>query len=188
MKLSLNLASRSYLNRRALYAMYAALITVLVLLLTLNLGFFLRGQFQARQLKARLAELDQELAGRQEVAKGFNPDAYDKMLAEIAFANEIILKDSFRWTALLDRLEEVVPDKVIIRGIQPDFKEGSLSLTGEARRVVDLRQLLDNLIHSPDFSDVYLLTQSRESTRGARGGHGSGGEGISYSIVVKGAF
>jgi type IV pilus assembly protein PilN len=188
MKLSLNLASRSYLNRRALYAFYAALIAVLVLLLMLNFGFFLRGQSQARQLKARLAEFDQELAGRQEVARDFNPAAYDRLLAEIAFANEILVKDGFRWTALLDRLEEVVPKKVIIRGIQPDYKGGSLSLPGQARRVADLRLFLDNLIHSPDFSDVYLLQQSRESTRGAKGGRAPEEEGINFTIVVKGAF
>lgn len=185
MKLTLNLASRSYLNRRALYTAYAALGTALALLLVLNLAFYLRGQGQVRHLKVRLAELDRELAGGQDVAADFSPSAYRQLLGEVAFANEILVKDSFRWTALLDRLEEVVPDKVMIRGIQPDYKAGSLRLTGQARRVRDLRLFLDNLILSPDFNDVYLLQQAREVSKSDRG---RAREGIGFSIVVKGAF
>jgi type IV pilus assembly protein PilN len=183
MKLTLNLASRSYINRRALYALYAVLIALLVLLLALNIGFYFRTQSQARQLKERVAEFDRELAGRQENAVEFSPAAYEEMLEEIAFANEILLKDSFRWTALLDRLEEVVPDKVIIRGIQPEYKSGSLNLTGGARRVEDLRRFLDNLIESSQFSDVYLLQQARETGKGR-----NGGGDIGFSVVVRGAF
>jgi type IV pilus assembly protein PilN len=185
MKLSLNLASRSYLNRRALYGCYTFLLSLLVLLLALNLAFYFRSQSQARHLKERLAEFDKELAGRQETAVDFSPAAYEEMLEEIAFANEILLKDSFRWTALLDRLEEVVPDKVIIRGIQPDYKNGSLNLTGEARRVEDLRHFLDNLIQSSNFSDVYLLQQARDAGKGRN----DGGQGnIGFTLVVRGAF
>lgn len=182
MKLTLNLASRSYINRRALYAFYVLLISVLVLLLALNLGFYLRSRSQAHQLKERLAEFDRELAGRQETIAEFNPAAYEEILKEIAFANEILVKDSFHWTALLDRLEEVVPDKVIIRGIQPDYKSGSLNLTGGARRVEDLRRFLDNLIESSTFSDVYLLQQARETGRGNNDGD------IGFTVVVRGAF
>lgn len=185
MKLSLNLASRSYVNRRALYALYAFLFALLIFLLVLNLGFYVRSQAQARQLNERLAEFDKDLAGRQETSNGFSPAAYEEMLEEIAFANEILVKDSFRWTALLDRLEEVVPDKVIIRGIQPDYKSASLNLSGGARKVGDLRRFLDNLIQSSHFSDVYLLQQSRDSGKG-KNGRGQGE--IGFTIVVRGAF
>ena len=185
MKLSLNLASRSFINRRALYGFYAFLLSLLVLLLVLNLAFYLRSQSQARHLNERLVEFDRELSERQETALDFSPAAYEEMLEEIAFANEILVKDSFRWTALLDRLEEVVPDKVIIRGIQPDYKSGSLNLTGEARRVEDLKRFLDNLIQSSHFSDVYLLQQAREAGKGRNGG----GQGnIGFTLVVRGAF
>jgi len=184
MKLSLNLASRSYVNRRALYLFYAVLFSVLVLLLALNLVFYLRTRSQTRHLHERLAVFDRELAGGQEKGGRFSPEAYEKMLQDIAFANEILVKDSFRWTALLDRLEEVVPAKVIIRGIQPDYKTSSLNLTGTARRVEDLKRFLDNLIESSTFSDAYLLQQSRETGRGKNGGQGD----IDFTIVVRGAF
>jgi type IV pilus assembly protein PilN len=184
MKLSLNLASRSYLNRRALYGIYSILFALLVLLLVFNLASYLRSQSQARQLQERLAEFDRELAGRQETAAAFSPAAYEETLEEITFANEVLIKDSFRWTALLDHLEEVVPDKVIIRGIQPDYKSGSLNLIGAARRVEDLKRFLDNLIQSSHFSDAYLLQQAREGEKGRKGGQGD----IGFTIAVREAF
>lgn len=185
MKLTLNLASRTYLNRRALYGVYAVLTTVLVLLLALNLGLYLRSQAHARQIRDHLAEIEKETGGTPAAGSGtFTPAAYEKVLEQIRFANEILDQDSYRWTALLNRLEEVVPERVAIGGIQPDYKGKTLNLTGQARRVEDLQRFLDNLIGSPDFSDVYLLQQAQV----APGGNGDGAGAISFSIVVKGAF
>lgn len=185
MKLTLNLASRTYLNRRALYAFYLVVSGILGLLLALGIGLHVRNQAQVRQIRGQLAELGRESAGAT-MAEGvtFTPAAYEKMLAEIRFANEILVQDSFRWTVLLDRLEEVVPQNVAIGSIQPDYKGNSLSLTGLAKGVEDLQQFLDKLITSAYFSDVYLLQQSRLKEAGQSEGAGA----ISFSIVVRGAF
>jgi type IV pilus assembly protein PilN len=185
MKLTLNLASRTYLNRRALYGFYAVVGGLLVLLLALGVGLLVSRHAQVRQIRAHLAELGREVAGA-EKAEGstFTPAAYQKLLNDIRFANEILAQDSFRWTALLNRLEEVVPERVAISGIVPDYKEKSLKLTGLARGVEDLQQLLDSLIASAYFSDVYLLQQSRLK----EAGQGDAAGAISFSIVVRGAF
>lgn len=183
MKLTLNLASRPYLNRRALYTGYAVLTAVLALLLALNLGFYMRSRAHGRQLTERLAELEREHSVEdKEATATFTPEAYEKLLKRIEFANGILEQDSFRWTDLLSHLEEVVPDNVGVTSIQPDLKGKTLRMTGSALRVEDLRQLLDNLIASPHFGDAYLLQQSRLSGKEGKS------EGIGFTITVKGAF
>lgn len=185
MKITLNLASRTYLNRRALYGFYLVVSGILVLLLALSVGLHVRSLAQVRQIREHLAELKRETAGAtQAEGSTFTPAAYEQLLAEIRFANEILVQDSFRWTVLLDRLEEVVPQNVAISSIEPDYKGNSLNLTGLARGVEDLQQFLDKLIASKYFSDVYLLQQSRLKEAGQSEAAGA----ISFSIVVGGAF
>jgi len=185
MKLTLNLASRTYLNRRALYGFYAVLSGLLVLVLAIGVGLIISSQAQVRQIREHLAELGREAASAEKTeGSTFTPAAYEKVLDDIRFANEILAQDSFRWTALLNRLEEVVPETVAISGIVPDYKEKSLKLTGRSRGVGDLQQLLDNLIASTYFSDVYLLQQSSLKEAGQSDAAGA----ISFSIVVRGAF
>jgi Tfp pilus assembly protein PilN len=186
MKLTLNLASRTYLNRRALYGMYAVVSAMLLLLLALGVFLHLRNQAQLRQLGEHLAALEQEAAGMAKAETGsvFTAAAYEKLRTEIRLANEILAQDSFRWTALLDRLEEVVPKTVAISAIQPDYKGNSLNLAGLAKDVGDLQLFLDNLIASTSFSDVYLLQQSRLKEAGPSDTAGA----ISFRLVVRGAF
>ena len=185
MKLTLNLASRTYLNRRLLYGLYLALSGLLAVLLALGIGFHVRSHGQVKQIRKHLAELGQETAtGARAEESPVSATAYEKLLKDIEFANELLAQDSFRWTALLGRLEEVVPEKVAISGILPDYKGKSLSLTGMARGVEDLQQFLDNLLASAHFGDVYLLQQSRLREAGQSEAAG----GIGFSIVIREAF
>lgn len=182
MKLTLNLASRSYLNRRALRFSYLATTVALALLLAFNIYDYLSAYGQIGLLNERLATLEQQ----RQVEKGptlrkMTPQEQEQLVADVEFANEILKKDGFRWTLLLDQLENVVPDRVSIRGIRPNYHDGSFSLNGNAYSVGDLRKFLDNLIGSSDFNDVYLLQQSKQENR-------TGGSLIAFSIVVKGAF
>jgi type IV pilus assembly protein PilN len=138
-----------------------------------------------RQIREHLAELGREAtSAKQAEGSTFTPAAYEKLLDDIRFANEILAQDSFRWTALLNRLEEEVPARVAISSIAPDYKGKSLRLTGLAREVEDLQRLLDSLLASTYFSDVYLLQQSRLK----EAGQGDTAGAISFSIVVRGAF
>jgi type IV pilus assembly protein PilN len=186
MKLTLNLASRSSINRRALYAFYTAVIGILVLMLALNLGYYTRLQTHNRQIKVHLTKLERDFGQMQEAARGkISPGELELLQGKIAFANKILIKDSFRWTALLDHLEEVVTEDITIRAIQPDYKDGSLKLTGLARGVSELRVFLDALFSSPHFSDVFLLSQSRSEIKDNLG---RDREALSFSILLKGAF
>lgn len=181
MKLTLNLASRTYLNRRALRFSYLAVIALLLLLTAVNLYGYLRSYAQVGQLNARLGELERQQKKPQGEVRKMSPQEQQALSTDVDFANQILKMDGFRWTQLLDHLEEVVPERVSVRGIRPDFRQGSFTLTGYARKVDDLRGFLDNLHASTGFSDVYLLQQAEQDQQ-------DGSRLLNFSIVVKGAF
>lgn len=185
MKLTLNLASRTYLNRRALITFYWVLIAALLALLVFNLLFFYRSQVQAQQIKAHLEELDRDLAKGQGEAQTFNQQAYEGLLAEVDAANGIIAKDSFRWTDLLGQLEQLVPEGVALRSIQPEFKDRSLDLQGVAKDIPQLRTFLDHLVADERLGQASLLQQTRILLKIPDGGEQ---DVVAFSISVKGAF
>ena len=185
MKLTLNLASRTYLNRRALVTFYWVLIVALVALLVFNLLFFYRSQVQAQQIRGHLEELDRDLVKGQGEAQTFNQAAYEDLLIEVEAANGIITKDSFRWSELLGQLEELVPEGVALRSIQPDFKSGSLALQGISEDIPQLRTFLDQLVADERLGEATLLQQSRIKVKDPSGQESNA---VAFSVDVKGAF
>lgn len=185
MRLTLNLASRSYLNRRVLYAVYLVLAAALAALFAMSLLATLRSQQRVEQIRSHLAELDQDYVNGQDLALSFNPADYQLLLKDIEFANDIISKDNFQWTELLGHLEIVVPDGVAIRGLSPDFKGGSLQINGVCRGLRELQTFLDNLLTDAAFSETYLLQQGKVAIRAAGGRQY---DATGFSLVVKGAF
>lgn len=185
MKLTLNLASRTYLNRRALLTFYWILIAALLGLLVFNLLFFYRSQVQAKQIKAHLEELNRDLVKGQGEAQTFNQQAYEGLLVEVDAANAIIAKDSFRWSDLLGRLEQLVPEGVALRSIQPDFKDSSLELQGVAKDIPQLRAFLDLLVADERLGQATLLQQARIQVKDAGAVES---DVVAFSISVKGAF
>lgn len=182
MKLTLNLAGRTYLNRRALRFAYGVVALLLLLVLGVLTYSYVRDYRQFAQVEQWLVEL--ETRGgieRAPTRPALSGSERERLLSEVDFANGILRMDGFRWTRLLDQLEGVLPETVGIQAIRPDYAQGSFSLTGQARDLDALRGLLDNLSASPEFSDVYLLQQARRENP-------SGGSVIGFSLEVKGAF
>jgi Tfp pilus assembly protein PilN len=147
-------------------------------------GLWLRLQQQQGQVEARLQELRQVRAGQQPVVET-DPKALLSLRQEVALANDILARDSFRWTVMLDRLEEVVQDGITIRSLQPDYREGSLRLSAAARGLPQLSGFLDGLLASGYFTDVYLLDQASTKVKDATGVERPA---TTFSLLLKGAF
>ena len=183
---SLNLATRTYLNRRLLYAAYVLAALLLILSLA-GLGTYLWNCRQESQnLRAAIDQMQrdsQPAGGTAEVR--FSAEEYQRLRGRIAFFNGVLARDTFRWTDLLDRMEQLVPAGIGLRSIQPEFRGGSLKISGQARNLDKLQDFLDQLLASSDFSAVYLLNQAR--IEAGRGATGSGNE-LSFSLVLEGAF
>lgn len=159
MKYTLNLATGAYINRRHLYGLYAGLAFVLVLVLTLNLVNLVRSRARTAEIDARLTELRSR--DRATAAAEVNPTETQRLAARIVFANELLIRDAYRWTALFDQLEEHLVSGVSIRGLTPDYKSGELQISGVAASIGDLRRFLDRLAASTVFENVYLKNQSK---------------------------
>ncbi|AMV72778.1 hypothetical protein JCM30471_12940 [Desulfuromonas carbonis] len=183
---SLNLATKTYLNRRLLYAGYGVAMLLLLILLA-GLGAYFWSCWQESQ-KLRAAIVQMERAAQPEVGTAevrFSAEEYQRLRERIAFFNGVLAKDTFRWTDLLGRLERLVPAGIGLRSIQPDFRGRSLRISGLARNLDKLQNFLDRLLASEDIAAVYLLNQARiEPGRGQTGG----GEELSFSLVLEGAF
>ena len=83
------------------------------------------------------------------------------------------------------QLEELVPEGVALRSIQPDFKAGSLALQGVSDDVSQLRDFLDQLVADERLGDVTLLQQSRIQVKDPSGKESTV---VAFSVAVKGAF
>ncbi len=178
MKYSINLASRSYINKKALYLGYLVCGVVLLAGLVYNIGYFFELRSQISTTEARLKELeDKVLASQGGDVADYSAARYEKVLAEIEQANMILQRDNFRWTVLLGELEQVVPGNVKILTIDPDHEKKTVKLSGMARRLKDMKGFIDNLIESDNYSDVLLLSQAATDSGDVR-----------FSIELLGAF
>lgn len=178
MKYSLNLATGTYVNHRRLYGICSVLGLFLLVLLIVNTMSMMRDSSRARQLELRLEELHAQKRGANQQSEIGGP-ALAKLAQRIAVANELLVRDNYRWTALLDQLEAHLADGISISGLQPDYKSGVLRLSGVAASIADLRHFIDNLSRSEVFTQVYLKEQRTEKTTDDMPG------GISFSIELK---
>jgi len=178
MKYSLNLATGTYVNHRRLYVICTVLGLFLLGLLIVNTVSVIRSSSRTRQIGLRLEELrNQKLEVSQ---KGeISASSLAEMVQRIEVANELLVRDNYRWTALLDQLEAHWAEGISIRGLQPDYKSGILQLKGVAASITDLRKFIDNLSRSEVFTHVYLKGQRTEKTKDDLDG------GISFSIELK---
>lgn len=176
MKLTLNLASRPYVNRSLLYATYGGLLVVLLLLALLNLYNYLRGRQEEARLQERIAELQRGSAPAS-TGEPYSAQEHEGLRRRILLANAILERDSARPSALFERLERQLVDGVRLATVQPDGKGRSVRLGGNAADVATLRRFLDRLVATQGDARVYILQQSQR--KGA-----DGPEGIDFAIEV----
>ena len=178
MKYSLNLATGTYVNHRRLFAIVSLLGFFLFGLLVVNTMSLIRDSSRTRLLELRLEELRAQKKGGGQQSEISTADLA-KMAQRIEVANELLVRDNYRWTALLDQLEAHLVDGISIRGLQPDYKSGVLRLSGVAASITDLRNFIDNLSRSEVFTQVYLKEQRTEKTSDDLPG------GIFFSVELK---
>lgn len=178
MKYNLNLATGTYINRRRLYAYFSVLFLFFFGILAFNGTTVIRDAARIHQIELRLDELRGQKQG--EAQQGEISSAALAILAQrIESANELLVRDNYRWTALLDRLEAHLVDGISIRDLQPDYRSGVLKLSGVAASISDLRSFIDKLSRSEVFTHVYLKEQRTEKTADDLAG------GISFSIELQ---
>lgn len=178
MKYSLNLATGTYVNHRRLFVVLTVVCMLLLGLLTFISMNVVRDVSRTHELKLRLEGLNAQKQGTNQQSE-VSSAALEEMAQRIELANELLERDNYRWTELLDQIEAHFADGISIRDLQPDYKSGVLKLSGVAASLTDLRNFIDNLSRSEVFTHVYLKEQRTEKTKDDLTG------GILFSIELQ---
>jgi type IV pilus assembly protein PilN len=157
MKISVNLATRPFVELRPLFARLRIAIVTL-LLLAVGLAFWLHtltqkaraAEAQMNALKTKTLEYQQE---RQQNEARMRQPQNKAVLERSQFLNALFAQKSFSWTAVMMDLERVLPAGVQVTSIEPaTTKSGDvtirLKVSGDRDRAV---QLIRNLEQSQRF-------------------------------------
>ncbi len=182
MKLSINLASRRYLNQQSMKLIFSSIIMFLLLILAMQGNSYLQNRQQTLQYQAHLESLQKQLHGK--LPERLTPEELAEQHQGFEQAEALLQRDAFRWTALFDRMETLLPNGVSLRSFNPDYDKNSLRINGVAKNLKNLQDLLDNL-QSAQFSQVYLENQGEVDVDNGRGNKR---KALSFSISLGGVF
>jgi hypothetical protein len=165
--ITLNLATRPFRNNIIAASVLGVAAALVAGLAVFNLyalfshgGSYAQVQAQERDNRARLEALAREERSlMKEIAARDFKGVYDRG----RFANDLILRRSFSWTLLFNRLESVIPPEVMMSAIRPSISgEGIvIRVEGVARTQTSFLELQDALLKDASFTNVYPLTQRR---------------------------
>lgn len=182
MKLSINLASRRHVNQKSLNLIFSVVILLLLCVLLLQGTAYLKDRQLAMTYQAHLDALQGQLQGH--LPERLDPKAIAERRKAYEQAQTLLQRDAFRWTALFDRVESLLPKGVSLRSFQPDYVKNSLMINGVARDLGRLQELLDHL-QMENFQQVYLQNQGEVDVDDGRGGKKTA---LSFSISLAGVF
>ena len=183
MRITLNLATRPFVELRPLFArlrlaMAALAVLAIIFAVSLHLLKARAADAEARMeaLKARTATFEQE---RQKNEARMRQPQNMAVLERSQFLNALFTEKSFSWTAVMMDLETVLPAGVQVTSIDPQVtKEGAvvirLRVSGDRDRAV---QLVRNLERSQRFLAPRLSNESAQ-TQDSGGGLAGGPRGV----------
>jgi type IV pilus assembly protein PilN len=158
MRLTINLATRIYINMKRLDLFIAGALVLLALLLLFNAMEITAGFKEKGRLSHGITVLEGKT--REMKSSAVPEKEYNSLLSSISFANGIIERKTYDWLMLFERLENAVPDGIAITSIEPSPKDNGLKMAGMAKNFGSLRKLVENLEESKFFTEVYLVSQS----------------------------
>lgn len=175
MRISVNLATRPFVELRPLFARLRLAMGLLALL-AIGLGFALHSlnekaraaQAQMDDLKARTREYERE---RQVNEARMREPQNRGVLERAQFLNALFARKSFSWTAVMMDLERVLPAGVQVTSIDPQItNDGAVNIrlrvSGDRDRAV---QLVRNLERSQRFVAPRLSGEAAQTQEGSRG-------------------
>lgn len=171
MRISVNLATRPFVEIRPLLARLRLAMAVLTLL-ALGLGLWLHAlnqraavaEAQMAAVKARTLESQRE---RQANEARMRQPANQAVLERSRFLNDLFARKSFSWTAVMMDLERVLPAGVQVTIIEPQVSttDGTVTIrlrvSGERDRAV---QLVRNLEGSARFVHPRLSNEAAQAS------------------------
>lgn len=169
MRISLNLASRPFVELGPLYLRLRILIVGLGLLAS-PLWLLLRHETrQAAEAQARMNAIHQKIQTLQQQQQSFRAQMLmpnnAAVLRQSQFLNGVFARKAFSWTAVMMDLENVLPTGVQVLNLDPVISRSGnvtirLRVSGQRDRAVELVRALE---HSRHFLAPRLATESAET-------------------------
>jgi type IV pilus assembly protein PilN len=192
MRITLNLASRPYVELRPLYHRLR-LLAVLLVLTGFLFWWVLRSEHtRAAAAEAQVNSLEAAISRvqdtRQRSEAAMRQPANAALLGQAQFLNNLFLRKAFSWTAVMMDLERVLPAGVQVINIDPQVqKDGHviirMRVAGPRERAVDLMR---NLEKSSRFLTPRLVGESLQSNQGPNGrlSPDAGPPGVNFDIMA----
>lgn len=178
MRFTINIATRTHIDRRLLNRAGYALLALLIVLLAWNISRTFWSLGELRRLQADNASYEQRLNSR---PGGVSEKDFSRLLADIRFYNEIIGRKSYNWLGLLEQLEGATPEGIALSALGPDRKTGELKIEGHARSFAQVRSYLEKLEDSKAFTSILLLSHSDVAV-------GEKAKGVHFALSCKAAL
>lgn len=184
MRITLNLATRPFVELRPLFArLRLAMAALAVMAVLLGIGMRVlkakasEAQSRMDALKARTAAFEQE---RHTNESRMRQPQNMSVLERSKFLNDVFAQKSFSWTAVMMDLEKVLPAGVQVTSIDPAItKEGKvlirLRVSGDRDRAV---QLVRNLEGSRRFLSPRLSNEASQAQEAGGSGLAGGPRGV----------
>ena len=180
MKIKLNLASTDYNSVKLIKWVVNGCIIFLALLLFINISNYITSRNELKEIEEGISRLkNQEMKIEEELKKSkieFSINELEALNKKVLSINNLLVKKTFFWTLFLSHLEAEVPKNISINSIKPHFADGNIELDGEAFSLKDLTDFIIRLEESPNFKDVFLISQKVE---------GKERERVIFSLKVK---
>ncbi len=170
MRITLNLASKPFIELRPLYARLRWLMAIL-LLVAIPLWFLVRTeQRKAALANAKLQAVNDGILHLNNQQRSYSAlmrqPQNAAILTQAVFLNQLFAQKAFSWTAVMMDLENVLPAGVQVMNIDPEIdKYGKVTIrlrvNGQRDRAVDL---VRNLEHSRRFLQPRLASEALETS------------------------
>ena len=164
-KTGFNLSTYWYSDRGLQYSLYL-LLPLLVLLFTyLNYQSFAALDSEKRALSSKVQGMSSELA---KLKAGAFPalDAaeitLDSAVKKTEEINKILERNAFSWSELLYSLESASPGGVSVKRIKPSYRDKKIRISGVAKNLASITDLVENLKESKYIKNSFLLRQDIE--------------------------
>jgi len=168
MRLEINLASRPYEDARQFWMRWGTAVGVIGLLTLMLLILDVSGWVNARRDRKAIAEKRALIADRDQIRLGaeqfLNRPENRTTRDESQFLNQLIERKAFSWTRVLESLEKVMPPRLHVVSISPQFDEDNqlalkMVVAGDSRdRAIELAKRMED---SRRFAQTLILRESQ---------------------------
>ncbi len=178
MRITINLATRIYLDHRLLNRFGYCAITLLLALSGWNISRISSNMGEKSRLNAELTAIQNKLEPK---PGGISETDVTRQKTRVRFYNEIIERKNTNWLNMLETFENNTPAGISLSLLAPEKNQGEWKLEGYAKTFAFVQQYLEKLEASKNFSNVLLLSHRNFIS-------GDKAHGVQFTISCKVLF